>query len=180
MAKFEGSIIVRSSDGSVAGDYLFHVELDDTLNIDSNGEIISNIVPGSTVYIAVNHSTDIIIDSVVPTNGSIQFYQNSSRTFVEEGSLFSGRLADGADEYDFPVVPGSYSIEYLGRPGKVTSSVNSAGQVTLTGDISKTPFMAKITANYPVKIYKFTTPDVTLGKDESYPIGIVFYISKVN
>jgi hypothetical protein len=61
----------------------------------------------------------------------------------------------------------------------VSAAASAFGQVSLTGDIAKTPFMAKITTTYQVKIYKLFVPDMVLAEDESYPIAIVFYISKV-
>lgn len=179
MANFEGTIIVRSSDGGPLGDYLFYAEIDDVLNVDALGEKISSFSPGSTAYISVNHSSNIIIDSVVPTDGSIQFYETAGREKINDGVLFASRDADDPDTEDLPVIPGSYAVECLGRVGRLTSAANSYGQVTLTGDITKTPFMANITTQYSAKIYKLSIPDVQLDEDETYPIGVVFYISMV-
>jgi hypothetical protein len=179
MPNFEGSIIVRSSDGSTFDDYLFEAELDEILNVDYLGEPTTTITPGSVAYIAVNHSSNIVIDSVVPTDGSIQFYNVESREKIDPSVLFAGRTAEDADVHDLPVIPNSYSLEYLGRPGKVSAAASAFGQVSLTGDVTKTPFMAKITTTYQVKIYKLFVPDMVLAEDESYPIAIVFYISKV-
>ena len=174
----EGTILVKYRAGSIKGDYLFNIDIDDILNVDEVGDSKSSFGPGDQVYIAVNHSTNVIIDEVVSTDGSVQYIGSESRNKIDT-TLFAGREAEDLDKYEFDVVPSKYTIKYLGRAGSVTPAADPIGRVSLTGDADKAPFMASIDTEYAVKVYRLSVPEMELEEDESYPIGIVFYISLV-
>lgn len=175
----EATTVVTFGEGvSSQTDYLFTIEIDKLFNLDPDGNIKSTFDPDDgPVYLAVNKTSNVTITAVVSTDGSIQSVGNETRS-EQQQNLFASRDQNDIDTLQLAHAFASLSYSYLGRQGNVSSSTSSIGQVTLTPAISLTPFMADISISYPVVIYKLNPPEgLNLGEEDTYNIGVVFYIT---
>ncbi len=175
----EDTLVTSFNDGSDI-DHVAIVELDDVLNVGSDGEEKTQFSPSDSIYVRLHLSKNVEVDEVVMTNGSISFVGSQTRT-LEEQVFFTSRDVGSLTEHTPSVVPSASNIQYYGRigtPSKIKDE--TTGVVTYTGkDTIRVPYLCTMTHSYSVRIYKITPPNVTLvDEDDTYPIGAVFYLKE--
>lgn len=169
----ETTIKVVFNSGSDA-ESLILAELDDTLNVNDDGESVSSFAPGDEPYIRFNASSNVRIDEVVSTSGGVLDLGSEPRT-LEVEQLFVGR--DEEDELTFSVIPDSIDVSYIGNVGSFITEALSFGRVKYIGNAESTPFLMQASVNYTAKIYQLIPPDLDLAEDETYNIHVVFYVT---
>jgi hypothetical protein len=173
----ETTILVSFNSASSSADHSILVELDDVLNVDSNGDAITSFGQGDSPYIRFNSSNNVTLDAVVATAGGVIDLGVESRS-VTADQLFASRVLGEEDKYTLTVLPTSYSVVYTGRTGALFATNEIGGRVTLIGDVGYTPFLATIIAHYSARIFQLVPPDMNLGdNDSTYQIYVVFYVT---
>lgn len=187
----QGTIVVDfTSTSSSPSDYLFSAEVDKTLNLNSDGEIKGIFEPGDKVFIAVNHSTNIRIDSVVCTDGTIVresvirkpdggLETNPVTRDGSEEMFFTSRKADEPSTVELSKVCTSMTQTYYGRGGSINYDTSPVGVVVATGNVAFTPFIAAMKYKYKATVYKLSLPNVPVSQELDHPVGVVFYISEI-
>lgn len=165
----------------VESDYLSNVKLDPILNTttDSEGNEVekTSFQPTDKVYISAHFSDNVVVNSVVATDGAVVQQDMVSRT--ENASvLFASRDELNPDEYETPVIPSSVGVTYSGRVGSLSESLTSLGGKVFTADVANTPFLAEFVMGFSARIYKLDPPSgLVLEEDETYTVHVVFYIT---
>ncbi len=160
-----------------ASDSLVVLEFDDVLNVDSEGDPKTSFAPGDDIYFRLQTSLGVVIEDIVPTDGTVQPLGAIAREAVEI-STFLSREELTPTKIALKYIPfGSIVIEYIGRNGVVTRSQTASSVIEYEGDIAFTPFLAEFTYTYLPSIYVLRTPNVTLEEGETYPIVIVVYLT---
>lgn len=173
----ETTILVSFNGGSSSADHSILVELDDVLNVDSNGDVITSFGQEDTPHIRFAASTNVTLDAVVATAGGIIDLGTFPRSLNTE-QLFASRDKDDKDTYTIPVVETSYSVSYVGNTGGYTVTTEPYGVKTLTGSTELAPFLADIVANYRARIFRLIPPDMNLvNDDDTFQIYVVFYVT---
>ena len=166
----------NTSDGETA-DHVFSIQLDDTLNKDSKGEVVTQFGSGDNVYLTANKSTNVTVDAVICTAGAISSPSKVSRK-GEEQVLFTEREKAEDGIHRMSIVPTVVDVTYTGsRRGAYTKETSNIGVVKLTPDIRKTPFLANLIYSYNCLLYCLSAPKLSLKADETYNIAVVFYIT---
>ncbi len=171
----EETVVVHLNSGSQEGaSYLFDSQIDEDLKISLYGVDKAKWLKGDTVYIAINHSNNVVIDDVRSTAGTISEAGTSSRTRETE-QLFKSNDPDKPTTLQLPVV-GSYTYNTIGYSGVATGETDSKGITTLTGDVNYVPFRAAVSIDHTVKLFKVTI-DSNMLVDGGYTFNVVFYIT---
>lgn len=160
--------------GGAAGsapDYLFYVVRDTD----------EELVNGDHCKFVVNHSSNVVINRVLSTAGDMVSSGSGSRS-SEELVLFSANDSANPTVFSPIVVPSSVGIKYYGNVGLITKKSLGHGMVEYLGDVTKVPFIGKLTVNYNCVFYDLIPPsnityDTDSNGDEFFPIGVVFYIT---
>jgi len=171
------TVVSFNTTNAVEVEYIFNIALDDTLNVDSSGEVVTQFGSGDEVYLIVNKSSNVTVDAVVVTDGSISYVGAVSRS-GEEQVLFSKRDSSDDAVHSMAIVPTTVDVTYTGsRSGAYTKEVSSIGVVSFDPDITKTPFLANLIYSYNCSLYKLQAPVLSLAADETHNIAVVFYIT---
>ena len=160
------TLVVAYGDDVAEADQTAVVELDGTLNLDSDGETKTQFAPGDEVYFLVHHDADLVIDKVVPTDGTV----------VAMGAVSRSREADllfvDEDAVSLSYLPaGSLSVDWQGREGSGLSRDEQS--VTITDGW---PALAHVAYGVDFYLYKLIPPTLELGEDESYTVHAVIYM----
>jgi hypothetical protein len=166
---------VVSFNGSDDTEYIFNIELDDILNLDSEGNTKTSFSPSDIIYLIVNRSSNVDIEEIVCTDGTILSLGMVTREGVAD-NLFTSRDPKESDEFSLSHVPSSVTKSYVGRTGFLTETVSSIGNRKYIPEQTLTPFLTKFTYSFQAISYEYTPPGITLGPEESYDVAIVFYI----
>lgn len=167
----EATVVIDFGEAVDTSSYLAVIELDE----ESNDEKTSFTMSDQPV-IAAHFSNNVRIDAVVSTDGNVQSIGSVTRS-KESTNVFASRILGEESTYRLPVVPTTYSTAYAGRQGAITAEKIVGGIVELSGDVTKTPFLAKYVCNYVTNLYQLIPPDIELVDDETYEIVIVFYLT---
>ena len=157
-------------------DYVFNIQLDDVLNINSDGDVVTQFGSGDKVYMTANKSTNVTVDAVVSTDGVMSYLGSVSRSGKDQ-VLFTQREKAEDDIHTMAIVPTVVDVTYTGRLGAYTKETSRIGVVSITPDIAKTPFLANLLYDYSCSSYKLQAPILDLETDETYNIAVVFYIT---
>jgi hypothetical protein len=153
---------------SVSGDQAqgVKIELDDTRNLDDEGEVKSQFYPGDQVYFLVSYPDELRIDRVAATAGMIVAEGDQGRVreqellFTDEEPVSLGYQPAGA------VVPA--------WQGNIGSSWQvQDGQVTVAGGY---PCLARVSYAVDFSGYRLIPPPLSLAEDETYTIYCVVYM----
>jgi len=172
----EATTVVSFNKTSDTTDYVFNLELDDILNLDSEGEPKSSFSPDDVVYILANKSSNVSITAVKSTAGNVSNLGGVSRN-GDTTNLFAGRDPDEDDTFELGIIPTSVDISYIGNLGRLSEEVSGIGVRTYTHNVDYAPFIAEFNYNYNCASYKLSPPPMDLGEGESFPIAVVFYIT---
>ncbi|SHO52829.1 hypothetical protein [Desulfopila aestuarii] len=169
MGEVVGTLVVRfgESVASVSGDIV--AEWDDTLNVESSGEVKSRFVPGDEAWLLIHADPGLQIVRVAATHGSV----NASGQVVQQRSqdIGFGGVDDGQDLRYLPAA--SIVGQWLGRVGV---GLQIAGRRLTVQD----GFPCLLRASYPVRFrrYRLQTPAMTLNTDETYPLLVYIYYTE--
>ncbi len=170
----ETTVVIDFGEAVDKEDYLALIELDDISNNNT-----TSFGPGSQPVIGAHFSNNIVINEIVPTDGSIIPLGVASRSNVSSTSFIS-RIPGNEDTYRLPVIPTSVSTEYKGRSGITSENTETVGGIVeYIGDVTATPFIAEYTCTYSTRLYKLIPPPLILDPKETYDILIVFYLTLV-
>lgn len=172
----QATTVVSFNSGSDA-EYVFNLELDESLNLDLEGEVKSSFSPSDIIYLQVNKSDNVDIIDIVVTSGKISINGNDTREATVNNLFVARDETEDTGEFLLPHIASDFSVSFIGKTGAVEDSVTSIGQSKLIPDKTKTPFIAEIKYTYKVTSYKFTAPDIELEENETYETAIVFYIN---
>ncbi len=221
----EATTVVSFNSTSDDEDYIFSVQLDDTLNVDTNeaaaalsdeGEyasspylqiltdsyypsntknvsggiavdtdtdeitVVTTFPPESDVYLIINKSSNVTIDEVRCTGGSIRKQGTVTRTGSSDNlfpEIEEPEEGEDANTYSLDVVPTDVDISYVGNRGRLSEEISSVGIATYTHNVRYAPFIAKFDYEYDCTLYKLKSPTMSLAEAETYSLGIVFYIT---
>lgn len=156
-------------------DYLFNVSIDTVLNVDEKGKQLTNFV-NQPCYLDVNHSTNVKINNVIATSGNIVKIGNQSRSKTQQ-QFFTSNDVNNPTKFNPDVIGSTSILKNYGRVGKINRKNFSFGMVQYEGDILYTPFLVDLKTTYNSIIYRLDRPKgLYLTKDETWPIGVVFYL----
>lgn len=176
----EATTVVSFNTTDDTADYVFNLLLDDTLNLDSDGEPKTSFYDtDSAVYLLANKSTNVTIDQVLTTSGSIKSLGQVSRD-KSETNLFTSLESAADDSYTIQMIPSSVDADWIGNTGAVEGEISDIGITSYIPDIRLTPFLCEFSYYYSCDSYKFTPPSMSLSEDETFQVGIVFYITVVD
>jgi len=173
----QATTVVSFNSGSSDTEYIFNLALDDTLNLDSDGEAKSSFSPSDTIYLQVNKSDNVDITSIEVTSGSVRSTGSDEREYSVTNLFTTRGDSEDTDEFLLEHIPEDCSVSYIGKKGAVEMSITSIEQFKFIPDRLKTPFIAKFDYTYEVLTYQFTAPTMDLNEDESFELAIVFYIN---
>lgn len=175
MSKSEANITIQLGADSTSDDFIWDADVDEYMEEYLYGEDHSQFAPDEIMYIRVHHSSNVTIDDFAVTAGTIVEAGSASRD-AEETALFTSRDSDEPTEYTIDKVNISPSFQYIGNDGSIDQSSGDNGEMILSGDVSKTPFIALVSYSYNVSLYKVYIPSDML-MDDSYSLATVFYIT---
>lgn len=138
--------------------------------------VITTFPPGSDIYLLANRSSNVSIDDVRVTDGSIVSQGVVSRS-GEESNLFTGIEDSADDEYQLSVVPSNVTTSYMGNTGRLDQATSNTGITTFLHNVNYAPFLADFAYDYSCNLYKLQSPTMTIEEDETYSIAVVFYIT---
>jgi hypothetical protein len=173
----QATTVVSFNSGSSDTEYIFNLALDDTLNLDNDGEVKSSFSPSDSIYLQVNKSDNVDITGIEVTSGSIRSTGSDEREYSVSNLFTTRGDSDDTDEFVLEHIPGDCSVSFIGKNGSVEKSLTPIKQFKFIPDRRKTPFIAKFDYTYEVLTYKFTAPTMDLDEDESFELAVVFYIN---
>ncbi len=182
----EATTVVSFNSSSDTEDYIFNIELDDTRNLDSEGEVKTSFAPGDKVYLFVHKSFNVDVTDVLVTAGSISRIAGSEGGPDYRSGESTNLFATKEEPKEGEETPGKYTLDvasdicnvsYIGKEGRVTREVSNLGVFSYSPNINNTPFIAKFNYVYTGKGYLVTPPPMTLAEDETFPLAVVFYIT---
>ena len=155
-----GDSVAEDSAGGVA------IELDDSKNLDSDGEVKSQFYPGDKVYFLVHLPDGLRIERVASTDGMV----------VARGQVAQSRQQDllfvGEDPVSLSYQPaGSIAKNWQGKVG--TGWAQDDTGITVAGG---QPCLCKVSYSVAFLAYYLVPPALSLGEDETYTIIVVVYV----
>lgn len=175
-------------------DHIAVAGFDADLNVDLEGEVVTSFGPNESVGLWLHLSSNVKVDEVRVTDGSILNYDKTSlkhtagartktiqHTFTSIDDTVTDGKQDKLSSITFDVIPSSFALEYpYGNKGGPTAYEESLGVIKLVAeDVENIPYIVDMTVNFAVSLFTLQTPDVDLDEDGSYPLTIVFYISEI-
>lgn len=165
------SIVCSFGEGTSSAD--IKLELDDEMNKDSEGNAKSRFLPKEQVYILAQYDhSRIQVDRVASTDGGVQYIGPVNRNkkdkllFVDTGKVNQPSLSYF---YNTTVTP-----TWSGREGQGFTT-DGEGNCQVSNNV---PCYCEVSYGSPFEQYRLNTPDITLGKDDTYEVVVVFYISR--
>lgn len=160
------TIVVKFGDSVTGEDSLFIVELDDFLNIDSDGEVKTQFFSGDQIHFLMHYdSSKLVVKNIKTTDGQVVLGQKVNREKTVE-LLFD----DPSTPQELMHVPDSISVEqWYGR----TSILRREGRSIYA---ESTPCIGDIVYEYSAIAAKLVTPNVEIEAGDEYPIAVVIYV----
>lgn len=160
------TIVVEFGSGADSSAFVA-VELDDTLNIDSEGEVKSQFVPGDQVWWWVQHDPSLRIDRIACTSGMVVPAGTVSRTRDQE--LTWTTAEEGQELSHIP--SGNPTLRWYGNTGQGLS--RDGRKLSLTGGL---PCTADATIPIQVQLYRYVPPPMNLSGEQTWRSVIVIYM----
>ena len=161
------TIVVKFGESVSAADQaLFVVELDNELNVDSEGEVKSQFFPGDEIFFLMHYDhSKMVVKAIKNTDGAVVVMGEVGRSKTEE-MLFEA--SDAPVELQHTPSSGP-SAKWYGRTSALTRDGRSV-------TAASTPCLGDITYSYTATSAKLIPPALTLAADEEFPIAIVIYV----
>lgn len=168
----EASVVVEFGDSVTSSmDETVNIELDDTHdnNLNADGEIKSNFLPGEQPVFILNHSSDLIISDIRCTDGNIIEMGSDLNRSRDTEVLFT--TIDTEEALSYAGVE-TININWWGNAGSILISNSvltlDSGTIPCAGDVS-------FDVNFQ-RQYMLIPPTLNLIADEVYKIIIVVYM----
>jgi hypothetical protein len=155
------TLIVQFGSSADNGD-LVVMELDDSRNLDANGEVKSSFAPGDAVYFLLHHAPTLTLGSMVATAGYIVPMGTARFERVVDQQLFVN--TEPISVTHLPA--GGVGVSWYGRESATTQSTN---QLTATDP----PAIGVLTYQFDALLYRLQTPGVVLADNETFPVAVV-------
>jgi len=153
-----------------AANFYSRIALDDSLNKDTAGKVKKSFNPADDIHIMCQLKAGWVIQKVEWTSGEVVVNGLASRTDVMERTFF----VDTEKERNLNFYP---SGGISGSPfyGKTCTFLSGEDRIVIP---SSAPVMVDL--SYPYIGYSLTihTPNMVLGEDDSWPIGVVIWVIK--
>jgi len=167
----QATIVVKFGD-DVSDSSSYHVvaELDDTLNLDSEGESKTSFNPGDPVYFLVQHDSRVRIRAIRATLGDIQSLGSVSR-YRDSVMLF----AEINEKQSVGYMGGTANSLWYGN----TVGLGSNGLTDFIATFGTFPAIGKIGRSCPFNSYVLRSNVPALTEDDEYLVGIVIYMEVI-
>lgn len=160
------TIVVRFGEdvaSSIAADFFSKIILDDALN----GEDKTSFNPGDSCYLIAQLQPGFKIDRITYTSGETAVLGTVTRSYTQR--FF---FPDKDTEESLAFYPSSgLSPRWFGKDGVLTRK-------DLAVKISKAPAIGDISYSYSAYSIRITPPNLSLGENDDWPIGIVIWVTK--
>ena len=161
------TIVVHFGD-DVAEDNRFAVaRLDDELNVDAEGEVVTSFAPGDIIHFVVQHDPALVIAGIAATSGTLaaqpdKYYQVEQQlTWLENN-----------ESQDLEMIPaGAVTKTAYGRQ-PLGWSLTVRG-LSITGGA---PVVADVSYKARMRSWRLHAPNVVLAEDETWPVVIGIYL----
>lgn len=181
MSKLEDTIRVEFNGSGAEVEHVAIANVDDVLNVNSDGSEKTSFGSGESVYITLHLSSNISLSAIRLTHpdATIELVESATRTLKEQW-FFTGIALGNETVHTTSVVPSSIGLNFFGNTGSPSQTTQEVGVVEVkANDFSNVPYIADVSIQYTVVVYKLTLPEVTLiDDDDSYPVGVVFYVEE--
>ncbi len=142
------------------------IELDETRNLNSDGEVKSQFYPGDTVHFLIHCPDELRIDRVASTDGMVVSRGRTSQS-RQQDLLFAGE-----DAVSLSYQPsGPISKNWQGNVG--TGWAQDDIEITVAGG---QPCLCKASYAVAFSAYYLVPPALSLGEDDTYTIIVVVYV----
>ena len=142
------------------------MELDETLNLDADGNEKTTWSPGDEIWFWIQHDASLVIDRVVATSGMVVDC-GSARRSRSQALIFTS--TDSVELSHIPAKNPTYT--WYGNQGSGLS--RNGRSVSVSGN---TPCTCDVEIPIDVHLYRFVPPDLELGSEETYRVAIVAYL----
>lgn len=169
MADVRATIVVHYGEG-VSKDAFVLAELDETMNVDADGNQLASFTPDDKVWFLVQIDPTLRIDKVRATDGQV----------VAEGQVRRDRVDNllfeaAAEAKELSAIPtGPVTPEWYGRQG--TGFAAEGRQVTVAGGV---PCLGDVSYAALMQGYRLEPPNIELAADETYTVKIVVYVEAI-
>lgn len=156
----------RVTFGTGSTDTYAVLELDDTLNLDADGEVLTTFAEGQTIWFVLHAQPGYVPALAYQTDGSITYCGSVTRSRTMEGAVWTPENLS-VELTHYPA--GDVSIEWQGN--SITLAPVSGR--TLAAAATELSLMARADLSYTINcyLYRFDPPStLVLGDDESYVI----------
>jgi hypothetical protein len=154
------TIVLQFGDAAAASGFVVF-EPDETLNVDGDGNVLSQMAPGDPYHFQGQHDDTVRIDSIACSSGAVAYRGQVSRA-KEQQVVF----ADGA-ALELPYIPaGEVNIDWYGRAPQVIRE----GRKLTPGS---SPAIGEAAYGARMHSYRLTPPPLVLSGEELYHILIV-------
>lgn len=162
----QGSIVLEFGEG-VSDDSFVVIELDDQLNVDSQGNIITTFLPqGETASFIVHFYENLLrVGSVAASSGSV-----SGGTRVTRSKELPVEFKNNEDKVTLSYIPdGAVSFDWYAEGRGNSPSIDVDDREMLA--IGSTPAIGNASFNIIARAYTLSPPDgLEVDEDETYPI----------
>jgi len=170
MTTVVGTLVVGFGKDAETASGSIIAEWDDSKNLDAEGEVKRDFVPGDVAWLLIHHDSTATINAVKTTSGSI----------AGEGEVILDRTeemgwAEAGEEQGLRYLPaGDLAFDWYGNAG--------SGEVVADKEVKQTggqfPCMADV--SYPVlfRRYRLQTPVMDLAEEETFPLRVYIYYTE--
>ncbi|MBV5328486.1 MAG: hypothetical protein JZU65_12775 [Chlorobium sp.] len=144
------------------------IELDETMNLDGDGEEKTSFSPGDQPYFLVHHDTSVRIGSVKCSSGMVTGGNSVPR---ERSQQVQFAAAEEAQELSH-IPSGGIGWTWYGNAPAITQTGKSL--VAATED--SLPAIGEAKYTMEARQYHLIPPVITLADDETWPVLIVVYM----
>lgn len=180
------TLVVQYGESVPEEDRFAVAELDDTMNLDRNGEVKTQFSEADEPYFLVHLKPGLYVESVLATNAVV--FKNSmfQRTVISRGGIIKegqmtlqrGQILSVFNEegQELSYYPAGL-VEIDSATDLAISGVVTGRQMTISGALP-----VNIYAQYPVSFtrYRFIPPSIGLGPEESCQFFIVINVEALS
>ncbi len=142
------------------------IELDETLNLDAEGNAKTSFDPGDEIWFWIQHAETLVIERIEATSGMV----------VDCGTVCRSRTQEltftGTDSIELSHIPArNPSYAWYGNEG--ADMARNGRSVSVGGN---TPCTCDAEIPIDVHLYRFVPPRLELDEEKTYRVVIVTYV----
>ena len=165
MTTVGGTLVVEFGEGADSAAFVA-MELDETLNLDDEGNALTSFDPGVEVWFWLQHADTLRIDRIASTSGMVVDCGIVRRSRDQELTFTD------TDSVEFSHIPaGNPSYTWYGNEG--SGLAKNGRSVSVSGN---TPCTCDAVIPIDVHLYRFVPPVLELADDQTYRVVIVAYM----